>query len=209
MDLLTLGYWLFSALVQAMAALFAVVGVFLVFKIQLSNERVNQLAESAKITYRIIQRIFQQPDDERYMEVATSNYEEMIIKLKELISNKEKALEDNKRTLEESRIKGGDVWQWEHNIKNIQKEISICNKRLAPLENIKSQMGNIKKMGQGVLIGISIAFMLSLLSLFLNPILPKWAIITLGLTLIILVGILVFYIIRITIESIDINKRNE
>ena len=203
MELLNFGYWLFSTLVQAMAALFAVVGVFVVFKIQILREKLRPLMEVAKTTYIRIRKIHEDTANEEYRKVTVYTLEEMISKFEELITKKRKALINNKKTLKEAIKNNSDSFGPNYNIPRIEKEISYCEDRLDPLKRINQNLRVIKEKGISSLKEIGVVFILSLILLFLNWCMSVEAIITMGILVVIYVVVTVIRISLVIIESLD------
>lgn len=204
MDLVTLGYWLFSALAQSMAALFAVVGVFLVFRIQILNERMRQLMEVAKFTYLNLMKISKITQQEKYLEVTVYTPKEMVARLIELIKEKKKRLESNKETLWVARADGKDTRIFEDNIKELESDISNCEKSSMPLQLIGLRSLYIQDKGKGFLIEACFVFIVSLIFLFLTPFIPQHLIFIFALVIVSVAILVIIDTVRIIIKSLDI-----
>jgi len=191
MDLLNFGYWLFSTLVQATAALFAVVGVFIIFKIQILHQRQNHLTDAAKQIYISIMGIHADPRVGNYREVTVYLPEEIATKLKELIIRKQYEFEHNKTLPENDDI-----------IEKVKQEISTLEAKLKPLEQLNKSLLGIKKKGKNSLIGIGILFGWSLCLLFITRFIGGLPILILGLITVGFTISIVIHLAQIIIESL-------
>ena len=82
MELVNLGYWLFSTLVQATAVLFSVVGIFILFKIHLLRENAAPFLEMVKDAYAHSKNIERNPPCEEYRALSLYTAQEMITRIR-------------------------------------------------------------------------------------------------------------------------------
>ena len=201
MDLTDLGYWLFSATMQALAAFFAVVGVFIVFKIQLLKQREDQLLEMARAIYEKIKRTSTEVDSPRYGGVSLCKADETIKMFEKLIDDKEKALIDNEKAL-----KNNQDSTWDINIRQINAELSQCKERLEPLKKIDQELRNIKTAGQNSLKRICNLFIMAMFFMFLNPFVSSEKILIFALIIVGLTVVLVKDLSKVIIKSLELGE---
>lgn len=204
MDLINLGFWLFSTLVQATAVLFAVVGVFVIFKIQLIREGAALFLETVKDAYIQLKKIEKNPLHKEYRKLSLYSLEEMITRIRELIAEKENQINHNRKEIEEAEEREENSFAIEENISRLMNEIVICKEKAQTLEGISQSMIDIKTKGKKSLRNICLVFFTSLIALFLVPFLAEWLIIILSL---VLVGVTMLIVIDLTIiisKSLDI-----
>lgn len=201
MDLTDLGYWLFSAMMQALSAFFAVVGVFVVFKIQLLKQREDQLLGMARAIYEKIKRISTEVDSPRYGGVSLCKVGETIKMFEELIDDKEKVLIDNEGALRNTRD-----GMWDINIKRIKAELSQCHERLEPLKKIDQELKNIKIAGQDSLKRICNLFILAMFFIFLNPFVSSKIILIFALIIVGFAAVLVKDLSKVIIKSLELGE---
>ncbi len=192
MDLLNFGYWLFSTLVQAMAALFAVVGVFIIFRIQILLQRQNHLTEAAKQIYISITGIYPDSKLNEYREITVYLPEEISVKLKELIIRKQEELEADRKLPENDDI-----------VRKVEQEISVLEAKLNPLEQLNKSLTDIKRKGRNSLILIGVLFIWSLCLLFLARFIGGLPIFIFGLATVGFTVATVIIFSRIIIESLE------
>ena len=204
--MLEAGYWLFSTLVQAMAALFAVVGVFIIFKIQLLKERMTELVKAAKDEYLSKKWKALQADkwDEEQRNVSTYTLKELTAAFKKLIKYKKERLSNNKKAFEKAKKDNNNVGIniYGENVKKLENDIFMIKASLNPLKEINNNLKDIKIKGRNSLIGIGVLFVWSLSLLFLAQFIGGMLISILGLLTVVFTIFIIIYLTRIIIESL-------
>lgn len=197
-----LGYWLFSTLVQSAAALFAIIGVFIVFKIQMLGERLRNLTEMAKDRIFGIRRVLT-PGSEEYIKVDFYSPVEMITNLKKAVDRYIKKHRENEEELEKAQKQGLSGDNFKENLRGIDGILNILRIRLEPLEKAQNELDYIKKSGKESLKLISILFVFSLICLLFNPHMATSGILILSTVIVSMAIAVVLILVHSIIKSLE------